>query len=260
MKILCVIPARMASSRFPGKPMEKINNIPMIGHCYLRSKLSSLVDDVYVATCDKIISNYILKIGGKSIMTSNVHERATERVSEALTNIEKLKNITYDFIVMVQGDEPLIHPSMIDDCLNQLIHFNNQVSNLMVELKSNSEVINSNNVKVVFNEQNDAFYMSREPIPSNKIFSNKIKYFRQLGLIAFTRESLIKFVELKQSKTEIIESVDMNRFLENNIKINMVETAMKVDAVDTYEDLIRVNNKMKKDKLFKIYSKKYNSI
>jgi len=254
MKILAVIPARMSATRFPGKPMEKILGVPMIGHCYLRTKLSSLVDEVFVATCDKEIMDYILSIDGDAIMTSDKHERATERTAEALINIEKNKGMKFDFIVMVQGDEPLVYPKMIDDSLKPLIEENKNVSNLMQRLNKRSDIENKNNVKVIINSKNRAIYMSREPIPSNKIFKEEINYFRQLGLIAFTRESLIKFTDLKMSRTEIIESVDMNRLIENNVPIHMVETMFDVDAVDHKEDLQRVEKKMKKDKIFKKYN------
>ena len=96
MKVIGIIPARMSATRFPDKPMEKILGIPMIGHCYFRARLSSLIDDLYVATCDKIIYDYIISIGGNAIMTSDKHERATERTAEALKNIELDKSINYD--------------------------------------------------------------------------------------------------------------------------------------------------------------------
>lgn len=253
MKTIAIIPARMAATRFPGKPMEEILGIPMIGHCYYRTKLSKLVDEVYVATCDKIIFNYIESIGGKAIMTSNKHERATERTAEAILNIEKMTSNYYDTIVMVQGDEPLVYPSMIDDSIRPLINGNINVSNLMVKLKNLKEIENPNNVKVAINEGFEAIYMSREPIPSSKKYSERIDYFRQLGLISFRKKSLIKFIELKMSRLEIIESVDMNRFLENDIKIKMVETKLDVDAVDVPSDLERVKKKMEKDILFQEY-------
>ena len=256
MKVLCIIPARMGSKRFPGKPMKKICDIPMIGHCFMRSKMSSLVDDVYVASCDDIILNYIKSINGKSIITSSKHERASERVYEALINLEKINKVKYDIVIMVQGDEPLVQPSMIDKCIDELKDKHTQVSNLMVKLKTNEEVLDINNVKVVFDKNLNALYMSREPIPSNKLFNNKIDYFRQLGLIAFKSQALRDFYNFKQSDYEIYESVDMNRLIENGFNIKMIETNLEVDAVDTVDDLNRVNFKMKNDKLFKVYSKK----
>ncbi|MBT3612094.1 3-deoxy-manno-octulosonate cytidylyltransferase [Flavobacteriaceae bacterium] len=257
MKILGVIPARMAATRFPGKPMKPILEIPMVGHCYLRSKMCSLLDEVYVATCDQTIIDYVEGIGGKAIMTSNVHERATERSAEALLNIEALlENLKFDIIVMIQGDEPLVDPEMIDEIIKPLLSGDRLVSNLMVKLTSQEEIKNPNTVKVVMDLNENALYMSREPIPSMEKFTEKIDYFRQLGLIAFTRKALLKFIALKPTNLEIIESVDMNRFLEHAIPIHMVETMFEVDAVDTPEDLVRVEEKMKKDKLYHLYKSK----
>ena len=255
MKVLGIIPARMSATRFPDKPMEKILGIPMIGHCYFRARLSSLIDDLYVATCDKIIYDYIISIGGNAIMTSDKHERATERTAEALKNIELDKSINYDIIVMIQGDEPLVDPTMIDDSIKPLINDKKQVTNLMVRMDNFDEISNPNNVKVVIDSKGNSIYMSREPIPSGKKCNKKIDFFRQLGIISFTRDALIQFIKLKMSRLEIIESIDMNRFIENNIPIFMVETKLEVDAVDTPIDLERVTNKMIKDKLFQYYKK-----
>lgn len=255
MKVLGIIPARMSATRFPGKPMEKILGIPMIGHCYFRARLSSLINDLYIATCDKIIYDYIISVGGKAVMTSDKHERATERTAEALKIIESEKSINYDIIVMMQGDEPLVDPTMIDDSIKPLIYDKKQVTNLMRLIDNLDEVNNPNNVKVVIDSKGNSIYMSREPIPSAKKFEKKIEFYRQLGIISFTRNALIKFIKLKMSRLEIIESVDMNRFIENNIPIFMVETKLEVDAVDTPIDLERVTNKMIKDKLFQYYKK-----
>ena len=254
MNNVAIIPARMSATRYPGKPMVKILGIPMIGHCYLRTKMSKLVDFVYVATCDQIIYDYIKSIGGNVIMTSKSHERATERTAEALLKIEKELNINFQNIVMVQGDEPLVFPQQINDSLKKLFIDDVNVSNLMKKLDSIEDVNNPNNVKVVFDEKSKALYMSRSVIPSKKKYEKEINFFRQLGLIAFKRDYLLQFVKFKPSKLEIIESVDMNRFLENNISINMVETKLEVDAIDVPSDLKRVESKMKDDKLFKKYS------
>ena len=250
---LAIIPARMSASRFPGKPMVKILGIPMVGHCYYRTKLSRLIDNVYVATCDKIIYDYIRSIGGNAVMTSDSHERATERTAEALLKIEKEVKIIFDNIVMVQGDEPLVFPEQIDDSLKALDDNKFNVSNLMKKLELDADISNPNNIKVVFNNKRKALFMSRSVIPSNTKFEKKINYFRQLGLIGFRRDCLLKFINLSPSKLEIIESVDMNRFLENNESIKMVETLLEVDAIDVPSDLKRVERKMKIDKLYKSY-------
>ena len=253
MRILGVIPARMAATRFPNKPMALIEDIPMVGHCYFRSIMCELLDEVYVATCDDEIFDYISNIGGKAIMTSTSHERATERTAEALQKIEELNNCQYDIIVMIQGDEPLIDPNMINEAILPLKDHGGFVSNLMSKLNNYDEAQNPNFVKVVTTIEGDALYLSREPIPSSQKYSNSVSYYRQLGLIAFSREALLKFINLQTTPLEIIESVDMNRFLENNIPIKMKVTEYEADSVDTKEDLERVVEKMKVDKTFLKY-------
>lgn len=254
MKILGIIPARMAATRFPNKPMALIEGMPMIGHCYFRSKMCGLLDEVYVATCDKEIYEYISSVGGKAIMTSNIHERATERTAEALLNVEKeIPDTTYDIVVMIQGDEPLINPLMINEVIEPLLTGRNEVSNLMARLKDLTEAENPNFVKVVTASNGRALYLSREPIPSQTKFNKEIEYFRQLGLIAFTREAILSYVKLPTTRLEIIESVDMNRFLENLVSIQMSVTDFEADSVDTIEDLIIVADKMKSDSLYLNY-------
>ena len=253
MKIIGIIPARMAATRFPNKPMALIEGMPMIGHCYFRSKMSSLLTDVFVATCDEEIYDYINNIGGKAVMTSYDHERATERSAEALINIEKETGQQFDIIVMIQGDEPLINPEMINESVKPLISGENQVSNLMVSLNCIEEAKNPNFVKVVTSDNGNALYMSRELIPSPSKFKDAIQYYRQLGLIAFSRKALLKFIDLPTTRLEIIESIDMNRYLEHQFPIRMSVTNFVADSVDTIEDLDRVRIKMTTDKLYNEY-------
>ena len=117
MNIIAIIPARMASSRFPGKPLAEINGTPMIGHVYYRCKMSPSLTDVYVATCDQEIKEYVESIGGKAVMTADTHERCTERTCEALEIIERETGRQTDIVLMVQGDEPMLEPEMIDERL-----------------------------------------------------------------------------------------------------------------------------------------------
>ena len=120
MNIIGIIPARLASSRFPNKPLTKILGIPMIGHVYLRSKMCKELMDVYVATCDNEIRAYIESIGGKAVMTSDTHKRASERTAEATRKIEELTGQAFDFVVMIQGDLPSIVPEVIDQLISPL--------------------------------------------------------------------------------------------------------------------------------------------
>ena len=256
MKVLGIIPARMASSRFPNKPMALICGMPMVEHIYKRALLSKLLDEVYVATCDNEILDYVTSIGGNAVLTKNTHERATERSAEALSLIQGLNNEKYDLVIMIQGDEPLIMPEMIDSLVQELKSDKSiEVANLMQELKNQDDINNPNIVKVVKNKENIALYFSREPIPSSKNYKNNISYYKQLGLIGFTNKSIIDFVSLKPTALEIIESIDMNRFIENHYKIKMVLTSLSSDGVDTPEDCIKANVLMKNDELFPKYKK-----
>ncbi len=250
-----IIPARMASSRFPGKPLKKILGISMIRHCYFRTRLCKNLKEVYVATCDEDIYEEINSIGGKAIMTSNKHTRASTRASEACQIIQKKHKLKIENIIMVQGDEPFILPEDLDKVINTFDDSTVQISNLMGHIKFKNIFLNKNNVKVVFDKKNNALYFSREPIPSlwqNKKHKEK---FIQSGIIGFRFETLIKFNKLNETNLEILESVDMNRALENGIKVRMVPTNNIVFGVDTREDLIEANNIMKKDILINQYKK-----
>jgi len=244
----------MGSSRFPGKPLANIHGMPMIGHVYFRSKMAKILDEVYVATCDQEIIDYIKSIDGKAIMTDTSHERASDRTSEALNIIESRTEQKSDIIVMLQGDEPMILPGMIDAAVQPLLDDQSvTVSNLMATIKIIEEWKDPNEVKVVVDKENFAIYFSREPIPSKKKYSNEITAYKQVCVIPFTRDCLINYTRLEPTPLEIIESVDMNRFIENGIKIKMIETDNNTIAVDTPQDLANVERLMKNDSLIKTY-------
>ena len=254
MNIIGIIPARMESTRFPGKPIAKILGIPMIGHCYFRSKMCELLDDVYVATCDKEILNYIESIGGKAVMTADTHERASDRTAEALLIIEKEINSKIDIVVMIQGDEPMVTPDMIESAVKPLIDDPEiKISNLMAKMNSRKEHEDPNEVKVVVDKNNFAIYFSREPIPSRKKGVKDVPMLKQVCIIPFQRDFLLEYNNMGQTPLEIIESVDMLRIIENGLKVKMVYTETKTFAVDTPDDLVKVENFMKNDHLIEKY-------
>ena len=175
MKVLLLIPARMGSSRFPGKPLEKIKGVSMIRRVYLNSIKSNLITDTYVATCDKVIFNHIKDIGGKVVMTSKKHERATDRCAEALLKIEKIKKKVYDIVLMIQGDEPMVNKNMINEVLSPFKKNKNiKVANLIYKINNLKDLKNKNTIKVVKDLNNDAIYFSRTVIPvlNNQIENN----------------------------------------------------------------------------------------
>ena len=211
-----IIPARMGSSRFPGKPMEEILGTPMIGHVYNRSRLCSALDEIWVATCDKEIHEYITGIGGFAVMTSKDHDRASDRVSEALLSIEKVRKKKFDIIVMIQGDEPLITPSMIEKSIEPMINNKDiNIVNLMTDIKSIKEFNDPNTIKVVVDKNNLALYFSREPIPSKVYYKSNFKMLKQVCVIPFRRNFLLEYNSLKQSALEIIESIMHKKSLSN---------------------------------------------
>ena len=235
----------MASSRFPGKPMMPILGKPMIGHVYEKVSQSSLLDAVVVATCDNEIIDYIESIGGQAVLTSNTHERASDRCAEALLKIESKNNEKYDIVVMVQGDEPMIHPDMIDEALSPMIKdIEIKVVNLMGKINNEEEFEDRNCIKVVCDLDNNALYFSREPIPTrNKV--PKITMAKQVCVIPFRRDFLIEYTNLAPTPLELAESVDMMRILEHGYKVKMVPTLHDTQAVDTQADLIKVEAAMK---------------
>jgi 3-deoxy-manno-octulosonate cytidylyltransferase (CMP-KDO synthetase) len=254
--IIAIIPARMASSRFPGKPLAPISGIPMVGHVYLRSKMSKVLHGVYVATCDTEIAQYIESIGGKAIMTADTHERASDRCAEALLKIEKETGKDVDIVVMVQGDEPMLYPDMVDRAVEPLLKDDTmQVVNLMGLLKSREEHDDPNEVKVVVDQHNFALYFSREPIPSWKKGAKNLLMLKQICVIPFRRDFLLKFNELPQTPLEIAESVDMLRVLEHGFKVKMVQVSFDTYSVDTHEDLNKVEQLMSVDPLFSSYKR-----
>lgn len=244
-KILLVIPARMGSSRFPGKPLSKINNkTPMIEFIYNTVKKSKIIDQCYVATCDNQIADHMRSINGNFIMTSKKHKRATERCSEALKKLERKLKSKFDIITMLQGDEPLISLKMIEKGIMPLLKNNNLlVTNLISKINDKNEFLDKNCIKVVFNKKFDALMFSRNQIPSKKIFKNY--GFKQVCSISFRRNFLIKYLKMKEGNLEKSESIDMLRILENGYNVRLVEVKGKIQSVDTKEDLIKVNRILK---------------
>jgi 3-deoxy-manno-octulosonate cytidylyltransferase (CMP-KDO synthetase) len=244
MNILALIPARMGSSRFPGKPLAEILGKPMIGHVFKNVASSNLVSKTVVATCDLEIFNYIESIGGEAVMTSNSHERASDRCAEALLILEEKYNIVYDIVVMIQGDEPMINSKMIYEAMQPMLTDKSiKVINLLGKIKDQIEFKNRNCIKVVTDLNNNALYFSREPIPSQSHRSENIMG-KQICIIPFKRDFLLEYTKLKPSPLEIAESIDMNRVLEHGFKVRMVKTEYDSQAVDTAEDLKKVENIM----------------
>ena len=244
MNILALIPARMGSSRFPGKPMAQIMGKPMIGHVYERVTQSPMLTMTAVATCDKEIFDYVESIGGVAVMTADTYDRASDRCAEALLSLEKANNVRYDIVVMVQGDEPMTHPDMIAEAVQPMLDDASvQITNLLGQIKDVTEFEDRNCIKVVCDLNSNAMYFSREPIPT-RCKVDVIPMGKQVCIIPFRRDFLIQYTNLSPTPLEIAEAVDMMRVLENGRKVRMVPTRHDTQSVDTPADLVKVTKLM----------------
>jgi 3-deoxy-manno-octulosonate cytidylyltransferase (CMP-KDO synthetase) len=253
MRAIAILPARMGASRFPGKPLHPILGIPMIGHCYFRTCMVRELAGTYVATCDREIADYVHSIGGKVVMTSASHNRASDRTAEALAKIEAETGDRVDVVIMVQGDEPLILPETIAETLPHFDDPGVEIVNIMSRLRTREQFEDKNNVKVVVNDRKDAMYFSREPIPSPWKGDDHVPMYMQVGVIAFRREALMHFNSMPETSLEKIESVDMNRVLETGGRIRMVLTEAVTIGVDTPQEADEVAALMQGDSLLGMY-------
>jgi 3-deoxy-manno-octulosonate cytidylyltransferase (CMP-KDO synthetase) len=249
-RIVAIIPARMGSSRFPGKPLAPLLGRPMIEHVVRRAAMCEALEAVYVATCDMEIRDVVERFGGSVLMTSAEHERASDRVAEAAEQIEA------DIVVMIQGDEPMITPEMIVSSLGPLLR-DSTVScvNLVRRIATREEYLDPNTIKVVWNADADALYFSRTPIPAIESAGDfaQARVFKQVCVIPFRREFLRRFARLAPTPLEQAESIDMLRVIEHGGRVRLVETDVDTHAVDTPEDLRRVETLMKDDPLLLRY-------
>jgi 3-deoxy-manno-octulosonate cytidylyltransferase (CMP-KDO synthetase) len=227
VRVVGVIPARMGASRFPGKPLALLCGQPMLQHVYSRTAACSLLDEVFIATCDDVIAHQAAAFGAKAIMTSPAHQRASDRVAEAVANDPA------DIVVMIQGDEPMIRPEMITAAVEPMLKD--------PHIKSEEELCSPNTIKAVIASSGDALYFSRSVVPTlgGRRFTAGA-WFKQVCVIPFRRHALDKFASLPPGPLEIAESIDMLRFLENGIAVRMVHTDIETHAVDTPADLALV--------------------
>jgi 3-deoxy-manno-octulosonate cytidylyltransferase (CMP-KDO synthetase) len=255
MKTIAVIPARMGSSRFPGKPIANLLGRTMLEHVYKRVALSKALDATYIATCDDEIRRAAENFGAPVIMTADTHERASDRVAEAVAETDA------ELIVMVQGDEPMTHPEMIDAAVEPFRHDPELgCVNLMRSIDNKGDFYDFNTIKVVTDQHGDALFMSRQPIPTvpasalsaGSDFPHTLA-FKQVRIIPFRRKTLLEFSRLPSTPLEKLESVDMLRLLEHGYRVKMVETRFNTQAVDTQADLERVARLMEKDPLLASY-------
>ncbi len=236
MKVLCVIPARYASTRLPGKPLADIAGKPMICRVYERASKAQRVAETLVATDDERVFRAVEAEGGKAMMTAKDHPTGTDRLAEVAAAFPDM-----DLIINVQGDEPLIEPKLIDelaDVFNQDTDLT--MATVMTEMKDEAEQKNPNNVKVVTDQNGYALYFSRSvmPYPRNKL---GVPVYKHIGIYAYKRDFLLSYAKMKPTPLEQTESLEQLRALENGYRIKVVKTAYRFVGVDTAEDLALVN-------------------
>jgi len=236
MKIIGIIPARYASTRFPGKPLVNIGCKPMIRRVYEQAKQAKSLTEVIVATDDERIFNTVLAFGGKSMMTSLNHLNGTERCAEIADAIDA------DIIVNIQGDEPFIHPEQIDLVASCFTNADTQIATLIKEHILDDELRNPSRIKVVVNSQMQALYFSRSVIPYQRNTDTNTKYYKHIGLYAYRTDVLSQIVKLAPSPLELAESLEQLRWLENGYSIQCAITPHESLSIDTPEDLQLVSH------------------
>ncbi len=235
MKVLCVIPARFASTRLPGKPLADIAGKPMIQRVYERAITAKLPELVVVATDDVRVLAAMEKCGGKAVMTAKDHPTGTDRLAEVAGIYD-----AYDVIINVQGDEPLIAPKIIDALAAAFTEEPElKMATVMTEIED-AEKNNPNNVKVVTDKNGYALYFSRSLIPYPRT-SGVVPVYKHIGIYAYRREFLLEYAKMQPTPLEQTESLEQLRALENGYRIKVIKTDCKFVGVDTPEDLARVN-------------------
>ena len=242
LRFVAIIPARYASTRFPGKPLVDIGGKTMIQRVY--DQVSKELDDVYVATDDQRIFDNVRSFGGKVIMTSDAHRSGTDRCYEAFTKLDDW----FDVVINVQGDEPFIQPEQIEALKNCFADDETQIATLVKKItdKDGVEVLfNPNSPKVVIDKQNNALYFSRSPIPykrgsDEKNWMAEHDYYKHVGVYAYRSEVLSQIVQMPPSKLELAESLEQLRWLENGLKIKAGFTDVETVGIDTPEDLEKI--------------------
>ena len=234
MKIIAVIPARYASSRFPAKLMQDLGGQTVISRTYLATVATQLFDDVFVVTDSDLIFNEIISNGGKAIMSIKNHESGSDRIAEAIENID------CDIVVNVQGDEPFVNAEPLIELLNVFRNNANKnvdLASLMREINDIDEINNPNNVKVVTDQFGFALYFSRSVIPYPRETNVGVKYMQHIGIYAFRKQALLDFYFLPIKPLEASEKLEQLRYLEFGKRIKMVETSHASIGIDTVEDL-----------------------
>lgn len=242
MKIIAVIPARYASTRFPAKLMQDLAGKSVILTTYQAAVATALFDDVFVVTDSDIIFNEIQSHGGKAIMSVKEHESGSDRIAEAIQNMD------VDVVVNVQGDEPFIDKQPLEaviEVFKKDVDSQIDLASLMRLITNKKDIENPNNVKVVVDQLGRALYFSRSVIPYPRDENAGVRYFQHIGIYAFRKQALLDFYALPMKSLEASEKLEQLRYLEFGKRIQMVETTHVGIGIDTPEDLERAREMMK---------------
>lgn len=242
MEVLGIIPARFASTRFPGKPLIDIHGKSMIQRVYEQAAKSTLTD-VLVATDDDRILEHVLSFGGKAVMTGEHHQSGTDRCFEAYQKNDQ----PFDYIINIQGDEPFIRPEQIDLVAACFHNPATQLATLIKEISDSDELFNVNSPKVVINQAKEALYFSRQPIPycrniPNDIWHKQHTYYKHIGIYGYRADILEQITQLAPSSLELAESLEQLRWLENGYRIATALTTFETIGIDAPEDLQKIQH------------------
>jgi 3-deoxy-manno-octulosonate cytidylyltransferase (CMP-KDO synthetase) len=238
MKILGIIPARYASTRFPGKPLVDIAGKSMIQRVYEQTKKCIHINEVIVATDDERIFNHVNDFGGVAVMTSADHQSGTDRCAEVA-----LQHPQYNVIINIQGDEPYIDPEQISKLASCFTNADTQIATLIKKITTEQELFNINSPKVVINKLSEAVYFSRSPLPhirgqEQQNWLQHFTYFKHIGIYGYRADVLQQVTRLPISSLEKAESLEQLRWIENGYRIKVAETELETYAIDTPEDLL----------------------
>lgn len=247
MKFIGIIPARYASTRFPGKPLADINGKTMIERVYEQAKKA--LETVYIATDDDRIYNEVKRFGGNAIITSENHQSGTDRLAEAVELIQTDNNTKYDVVINIQGDEPFIQPEQIEEIKSCFNDNKTQIATLVKQVENSEDIFDANKPKVTFDKNMNAICFSRSPIPYLRNVEKpewhlKHNFYRHIGMYAYKTDTLIELTKLEQSSIELAESLEQMRWIENGYKIKVAKTNFDSLGVDTPKDLEKILNQI----------------
>lgn len=241
MKVLAIIPARYASSRFPGKPLADLGGMPVVEWVYRGVSEINIIDEACVATDDDRIASAVMAFGGNCVMTSANHKSGTERCAEVVEKLEA-QGKQFDIVLNVQGDEPFVNKKQITTLLDLFANKNTEIATLAKSIDSKEELLSPNNVKVVVSQHGNALYFSRTPIPyirdcDSQSWLSAHKYLKHVGIYAYRTLILKKIVKLEETPLEHCEKLEQLRWLENGFMMSVAITVCENIGIDTPEDL-----------------------